>query len=72
VAAQREPGIRILLTGPAARLRQGLTKAGASPRADEMAIVPAEDNLAMDEGALASLRRPRSTACSPCPSDRGS
>ena len=64
VAAQREHGIRILLTGPAARLRQALTKAGVSPR--ELVIVPAEDNLAMDEGALASLRRPRSSVAVAC------
>lgn len=31
LAAQREHGIQILLTGPAARLHQALTKAGASP-----------------------------------------
>ncbi len=66
VAAQREHGIRILLTGPAARLRQALTKAGVSPRADNLVIVPAEDNLAMDEGALASLRRPRSSVAVAC------
>src|SRR5580700_5566101 len=66
LAAQREHGIRILLTGPAARLHQALTKAGASPRADELTIVPAEDNLAMDEGALASLRRPRSSVAVAC------
>jgi glycerol-3-phosphate acyltransferase PlsX len=66
LAAQREHGIRILLTGPAARLRQALTKAGVSPRADEVTIVPAEDNLAMDEGALASLRRPRSSVAVAC------
>ena len=40
LAAQREHGIQILLTGPAARLHQALTKAGASPRADELTIVP--------------------------------
>jgi glycerol-3-phosphate acyltransferase PlsX len=66
LAAQREHGIRILLTGPAARLRQALTKAGVHPRADEITIVPAEDNLAMDEGALASLRRPRSSVAVAC------
>src|SRR5271169_1185540 len=66
LAAQREHGIQILLTGPAARLHQALTKAGASPRADELTIVPAEDNLAMDEGALASLRRPRSSVAVAC------
>ena len=63
LAAQREHGIRILLTGPAARLRQALTKLDA---AGGLTIVPAEDNLAMDEGALASLRRPRSSAAVAC------
>jgi glycerol-3-phosphate acyltransferase PlsX len=66
LAAQREHGIRILLTGPAARLRQSLTKMGASPRSDDLIIVPAEDNLAMNEGALASLRRPRSSVAVAC------
>ena len=63
LAAQREHGIRILLTGPAARLRQALAKLDA---AGELAIVPAEDNLAMNEGALASLRRPRSSVAVAC------
>jgi glycerol-3-phosphate acyltransferase PlsX len=63
LVAQREHGIRILLTGPAARLRQALAKLDA---ASELTIVPAEDNLAMDEGALASLRRPRSSVAVAC------
>ena len=63
LAAQREHGIRILLTGPVARLRQALTKLDA---AGGLIIVPAEDNLAMDEGALASLRRPRSSVAVAC------
>ena len=63
LAAQREHGIRILLTGPAARLRQALTRLDA---AGGLTIVPAEDNLAMDEGALASLRRPRSSVAVAC------
>ncbi|MGO8888750.1 MAG: phosphate acyltransferase PlsX [Streptosporangiaceae bacterium] len=63
LAAQREHGIRVLLTGPAARLRQVLGGMGAI---DEIQIVPAEDNLAMDEGALASLRRPRSSVAVAC------
>jgi phosphate acyltransferase len=64
LAAQREHGIRILLTGPAARLRQALAKLDAN--LGELSIVPAEDNLAMDEGALASLRRPRSSVAVAC------
>ena len=63
LAAQREHGIRVLLTGPAARLRQVLGGLGAI---DEIQIVPAEDDLAMDEGALASLRRPRSSVAVAC------
>ncbi len=66
LAARREHGIRILLAGPAPRLRQALTAAGVDPRSDELEIVPAEDNLAMDEGALASLRRPRSSVAVAC------
>ena len=66
LAAQREHGLKILLTGLAARLRQALTKLGADPWASELGIVPAEDNLAMDEGALASLRRPRSSVAVAC------
>ena len=63
LAAQREHGVRVLLTGPAARLRQVLGGLGAI---DEVQVVPAEDNLAMDEGALASLRRPRSSVAVAC------
>src|ERR1700679_602752 len=55
LAAHREHGVRVLLTGPSARLSQALTALNA---ADELQIVAAEDNLAMNEGALASLRRP--------------
>jgi phosphate acyltransferase len=64
LAAQREHGVGILLTGPAALLRQALVKMGAE--SGELAIVPAEDNLAMDESALASLRRPRSSVAVAC------
>ena len=63
LAAQREHGIRVLLTGPAPRLRQVLGGMGAI---DEVQVMPAEDNLAMDEGALASLRRPRSSVAVAC------
>ncbi len=63
LAAQREHGSRVLLTGPAARLRQVLGGMGA---VHEIQVVPAEDNLAMDEGALASLRRPRSSVAVAC------
>jgi len=63
LAAQREHGVRVLLTGPAARLRQVLGGLGAI---DEVQVVSAEDNLAMNEGALASLRRPRSSVAVAC------
>jgi phosphate acyltransferase len=63
LAAQREHGVRVLLTGPVGRLRQMLGGLGA---VDEVQVVPAEDNLAMDEGALASLRRPRSSVAVAC------
>jgi glycerol-3-phosphate acyltransferase PlsX len=63
LVAQREHGVRVLLTGPAARLRQVLGGMGAI---DEIQMVPAEDDLAMDEGALASLRRPRSSVAVAC------
>jgi len=63
LAAQREHGVRVLLTGPGPRLRQVLGGLGAI---DEIQVVPAEDNLAMDEGALASLRRPRSSVAVAC------
>lgn len=64
LAAQRERGIRVLLTGPAARLRA--VAAGLGAGAGELGIVSAEDNIAMDEGALASLRRPRSSVAVAC------
>jgi phosphate acyltransferase len=63
LAAQRDHGIRVLLTGPAPRLRQALAAAGAE---GELAVVAAEDNLTMEEGALASLRRPRSSVAVAC------
>ena len=63
LAAQREHGVRVLLTGPQARLSEALTAIGA---ADELDVVAAEDTLAMNEGALASLRRPRSSVAVAC------
>jgi glycerol-3-phosphate acyltransferase PlsX len=63
LAAQREHGVRVLLTGPWARLSQALAALDA---ADELKVVAAEDNLAMNEGALASLRRPRSSVAVAC------
>jgi len=66
LAAQREHGVRVLLTGPAPRLQQALAALGAGAESGELRVVPAEDNLGMDEGALASLRRPRSSVAVAC------
>jgi len=63
LAAQREHGIQVMLTGPAARLRTALASLGAT---GELRVVSAEDNLTMDEGALATLRRPRSSVAVAC------
>ena len=63
LAAQREHGVTTLLTGPPARLRPVIARLGAGP---ELRIVPAEDSVGMDEGALASFRRPRSSIAIAC------
>jgi len=63
VAARREHGIDVVLTGRPGQLRPLLTRLGA---AGEIGIVPADDTLAMDEGALASRRRPRSSVAVAC------
>ncbi len=63
LAAQREHGVTILLTGPPARLRPVIAKLGAG---SELRVVPAEDIVGMDEGALASFRRPRSSIAVAC------
>jgi glycerol-3-phosphate acyltransferase PlsX len=63
VAAHRERGIPIVLTGPPPMLAPMLAALGASR---EVAIAPAEDILAMDEGALAIRRRPRSSVAIAC------
>ena len=63
LAAQRDHGVRVLLTGPVERLGQMLGGMGAF---EEVQVVAAEDNLDMDEGALASLRRPRSSVAVAC------
>src|SRR5579859_7054882 len=73
-AAAAAFGIDIILTGRSAQLRPLLaTHAPASARnrahqarRGQVRIVSAEDALAMDEGALASLRRPRSSAAIAC------
>jgi glycerol-3-phosphate acyltransferase PlsX len=68
VAAAREYGIRIALSGRPGLLRPLLvrhevTKYGSS---DQVWVVPAEEALGMDEGALASWRRPRSSIAVAC------
>jgi phosphate acyltransferase len=63
VAAAREHGIRIALTGRAGLLRPLLARYAAP---DEVWIVPAEEAVGMDEGALASWRRPRSSIAVAC------
>jgi phosphate acyltransferase len=62
VAAARD-GIPVLLTGRPGQLRPLLARHGAMA---EIRIVPAEDSIAMDEGALASWRRPRSSIAVAC------
>jgi phosphate acyltransferase len=63
LAAQREHGVRVVLTGPPGKMRQVLTDLGAP---GELRVVPAEDNITMGEGALAGLRRPRSSVAVAC------
>jgi phosphate acyltransferase len=63
VIAVRESGARIVLTGRAGQLRPLLARHGAD---GEIRIVAADDVLTMDEGALASWRRPRSSIAVAC------
>ncbi len=63
VTAAREHQVRILLTGQPSRLRPLLVKHGAER---DIPIVPAEDTLGMEEGALAGWRRPRSSMAVAC------
>jgi glycerol-3-phosphate acyltransferase PlsX len=63
IAAARELGTRIVLTGRPGLLRPLLAKAGP---AAGVSIEAAEDSIAMDEGALASWRRPRSSIAVAC------
>jgi glycerol-3-phosphate acyltransferase PlsX len=63
VAAARSSGLRIVLTGRPGLLRPLLAGYGAI---DEIGIVPADETLAMGEGALASWRRPRSSIAVAC------
>ena len=63
VAAARDLGIRIALTGRPGLLRPLLARLGP---AANVYIEAAEDSIAMDEGALASWRRPRSSIAVAC------
>src|SRR5580704_2074468 len=63
VAAARELSSDVVLTGRPGLLRPLLAKHDPPPNVH---IVPAEDSLAMDEGALASWRRPRSSIAVAC------
>jgi len=63
VMAVREHGAQVVLTGRAGLLRPLLARHGAQ---DDIRVVAAEDTLSMDEGALASWRRPRSSIAVAC------
>ncbi|MFI6396349.1 phosphate acyltransferase PlsX [Nonomuraea sp. NPDC050547] len=63
VHAVRERGLSVVLVGPPRVLYESLADHGATK---EIPIVRAEEALAMDEGALASLRRPRSSIAIAC------
>jgi glycerol-3-phosphate acyltransferase PlsX len=70
-AAAAAFGIDVILTGRSAQLRpllaaQATNGAQRPARQGQVKIAPAEDSLAMDDGALASLRRPRSSAAIAC------
>jgi glycerol-3-phosphate acyltransferase PlsX len=63
VLASRQLSTHIVLTGRPGLLRPLLARHGSPPNVH---IVPAEDSIAMDEGALASWRRPRSSIAVAC------
>jgi glycerol-3-phosphate acyltransferase PlsX len=63
VAAATNHGIPVVLAGPPGQLRP-LLPAGLP--AGLIRIAPAYDSIAMDEGALASRRRPRSSVAVAC------
>jgi phosphate acyltransferase len=63
VAAARELSFQIVLAGRPGLLRPLLAKHGSPAN---VLIVAAEDSIAMDEGALASWRRPRSSIAVAC------
>jgi phosphate acyltransferase len=63
VDAYLDHGVRLVLVGPAPRIRRQLDQAGI---AGEIPIVHAEEALAMGEGALASWRKPKSSVAIGC------
>jgi glycerol-3-phosphate acyltransferase PlsX len=63
ITAVREHGVRPILVGHAVRIREILA---AHQALDEIPVVNAEDVVGMDEGALAGLRRPRSSVAVAC------
>ncbi|HEX4060597.1 MAG TPA: phosphate acyltransferase PlsX [Streptosporangiaceae bacterium] len=63
VAAVRQHGVQLVLAGRPGQLRSLLAEHHA---AGEIRIVAAEDSPGMDEGSLASWRRPRSSIAVPC------
>ncbi|MEV1168839.1 phosphate acyltransferase PlsX [Nonomuraea sp. NPDC049784] len=63
VHAVRERGLKVVLVGSPRVLYEALADHDATK---EVPIVRAEEALAMDEGALASLRRPRSSIAVAC------
>ncbi|WP_233526023.1 phosphate acyltransferase PlsX [Actinomadura spongiicola] len=63
VEASREHGVGLVLVGQAARIRQELERYDA---VGKIPIVHADEALDMDEGALASWRKPRSSIAIAC------
>jgi len=63
ITATASRGMSIVLTGRPSQLRPLL---GTRPPGSDIRVVPAEDSIAMDEGALASRRRPRSSVAVAC------
>ena len=63
IAATAARSMSIVLTGRPSQLRPLLA---ADPRGADIMVAAAEDSIAMDEGALASWRRPRTSVAVAC------
>ncbi|GAA3808788.1 phosphate acyltransferase PlsX [Sphaerisporangium flaviroseum] len=63
VQAVREHGVAVVLVGAPRTVAEALAEHDAT---GEIPIVRAEETISMDEGALASLRRPRSSIAVAC------